>query len=158
MSDPTRVAAAPAFTREGQDAVPAPTRMPESELPRPSLDYDVRRSVWVLTHEYVLVHEGFTLTIPAGYTLDLASVPRVLWWLISSFELGMIGPLVHDFLYQCHGQPGPAVVPTRTFSRREVDRLFLAIMKREGVTALRRWTAYIAVRLFGSLAWRKHRR
>ena len=157
MSDPVRVERAPAFTREGQNAVPTPAPKPESELPRPSLDYDVRRGVWVLTHEYRLVHDDFTLIIPAGYTLDLASVPRVLWWLISSFELGLIGPLIHDFLYQCHGQLGAGCVPGHAFSRKEVDHLFLEVMKREGVSTLRRRLAYTAVRWFGAHAWRNRR-
>lgn len=141
------------FTR-GLEVAPAPDRKPESDLPRPALDYDVRRAVWVLTRRYSLVHDGCTLTIPKGYTLDLASVPRVLWWFISSFELGLIGPLLHDFLYQCKGEPGTAIRPPRTFTRQQVDRIFLAVMEREGVSAIRRRLAYIAVRLFGAHAWR----
>lgn len=148
---------APAFTRQDAKPIAVPPAQPDSELPRPHLDYDVRRDVWFFAAEYHLEHEGHRLTIPKGFTLDLASIPRVLWWMISSFELGLIGPSAHDFLYQCRGEPGPSCDPTRIFSRKEADDFFMGVMKREGVPAARRRAAYSAVRLFGAHAWRKRR-
>lgn len=144
---------APAFTREGAEPVPAASPA-DSELPRPHLDYDVRRGLWYLASPYTIAHQDHILTIPAGFTLNLASIPRPLWWLIASHELGLIGPLVHDFLYGCQGNPGPACDPEREFTRKEADRFFLETMKREGVKRLKRQAAYRAVRWFGHFAWR----
>jgi hypothetical protein len=43
------------------------------------------------------------IQIPAGFVFDLASVPRVLWWLIAPFELSIVAPLIHDWLYRVEG-------------------------------------------------------
>lgn len=149
-----QLALAPAFTRDG-DAAPAPPPAAQSELPRPRLDYDVRRGVWYLCEPYVYQDWLHQLTIPEGFTLDLASIPRPLWWMISSFELGMVGPLLHDLLYSVRGEPGELCVPERVYTRGEADRLFRDVMRREGVPAWRRQMAYRAVRWFGFGAWRK---
>ena len=155
MSDIQRVPNVPAFTRPGADPVPVTVPPPGSELPRPHLDYDVRRRIWLLAAPYTLAHQGHILTIPAGFNLNLASIPRPLWWLIASHELGLVSPLVHDFLYSVGGVPGPALEPERTFTRKEADRFFLEAMAREGVPRLRRHLAYRAVRWFGHFAWRR---
>ena len=150
----TELAVRPVFTREGEGPVPAPVEQPESELRRPRLDYDVRRRVWYVCEPYAYEDGPYTLTIPEGFTLDLASIPRPLWWLLSSFELGLVGPLLHDFLYGCAGKPGEACVPEREYTRKEADDLFREVMEREGVPAWRRQVAYRAVRWFGLGAWR----
>ena len=60
--------------------------------------------------------------------------------------------MVHDFLYRHRGKPPQGtVIPYRTFTRLEADRLFDRIMEQENVAAWRRAIAYRAVRLFGWL-------
>ena len=82
-------------------------------------------------------------------------MPRAFWWLIAPFELSVVAPLVHDFLYLHAGKPPPgSVEPPRAYSRAEADRAFRQIMEAEGVESWRRVFAYAATRAFGGGAWR----
>lgn len=112
---------------------------------------------WVTAEAWTYKFGGFSVTVPCGYRTDLASIPRVLWSALAPFELSVAAPLLHDYLYRCQGVPiwGTTVPETRTFTRAEIDRLFLAVMEREGVGAFRRRAAYLAVRAFGWAAWRQ---
>lgn len=149
------LAGRPAFRLPTGDLVLAPVYLPASVLPRPRLDYDARRGVWYLAAPYALTLTGYRLRIPAGFTLDLSSVPRILWPLLASHELGLVPPVVHDALYQCAGRLPPGWVdPPRVFTRSEADELFAWAMKMEGVDEKRRRLAYRAVRRFGASAWR----
>jgi hypothetical protein len=40
-------------------------------------------------------------------------------------------------------------------SREDVDKIFLSIMEKEGISKRRRNLAYRAVRVFGSLSWKE---
>ena len=118
--------------------------IPESRLPPPVLTYrgDGR---WRLEAAYTYD----TITVPAGFEFDLSSVPRVFWPLIAPFELSIVAPLVHDFLYRTGGQ-----LPARSYTRAEADGLFRRIMREENVPAWRSTLAYLAVRAFGRGSWR----
>jgi hypothetical protein len=125
-----------------------------SRLPAPLLTYVGGRE-WQLEAAYTYRDGETAVTVPAGFRFDLSSVPRVFWSLIAPFELSIIAPLVHDFLYR-HGGDPPAgsIQPPRTYTRSEADRLFLTIMRLEGVPRWRRVVAYLAVRVFGRSSWR----
>lgn len=111
------------------------------------LGEDVRISVEVLA-------SPITIRIDAGYLFNLASIPRPVYPLIAPFELSVLAPLVHDFIYDHEGIcPQWTVEPYRTFTRKEADILFLALMAKEQIPAWRRKPAYRAVRLFGSGRW-----
>jgi hypothetical protein len=145
-----------AYTEQGTEAV-VPNTVPlrESPLPRPHVDYIVERELWIVVEEYRYPDGPNTIVIPYGFTFNLASIPRIIWPLVSSFELGLVGPLVHDFLYGCGGAPGPgACIPERTYTRAEADALFREIMKVEQVPGWRWRIAYRAVRWFGASHWR----
>lgn len=121
----------------------------ENQIVPPTIDYFVATDEWVLREDYVYRGGGLEITVPAGFTLDLASIPRPLRGLINSFELGIASPLLHDYLYSRGGR-----VPGRALTRAEVDRLFLAMMEEEGVPRWRRLVAYAAVRALGWAYWR----
>lgn len=117
----------------------------------PSITYDVEMGKWVCTEDYPIRVTNrlgiyLDLLIPDGYITDLASIPRLLWRIIAPFELSIAAPLVHDFLYQNGG--------CRTFTRSDVDLIFLWIMEKEGVVWWRRNLAYPAVRVFGGSHWK----
>ncbi|MBC3539853.1 DUF1353 domain-containing protein [Rufibacter sediminis] len=132
-----------------------PVIVPDSYLPPPVLTYSQQRRKWILENTYLYQGDGFTLTVPAGYAFDLASVPRAVWWAIAPFELSIVAPLVHDFLYDYGGElPAPAVYPYRVFTRRQADYLFLEIMRREGVAELKARIAFNAVRAAGWIGWK----
>lgn len=122
----------------------------------PTVTYYPDLGTWRLVHDFRTMDGDHELYIPAPFDFDLASVPRPLWSLLASHELGILAPLVHDWLYRSGGNPTHgAISPPRTYSRRDADRLFLTHMAASGVGWLRRNTAYTAVRLFGGSSWRE---
>jgi hypothetical protein len=128
--------------------------IPGSRLPPPILTYLGGRH-WRLEADYTYRDGPTAITVPAGFRFDLSSVPRALWSLIAPFELSIVAPLLHDFLYESGGRPPDVSIdPPRSYTRAEVDRMFLEIMKREEVARWRRWPAYAAVRVFGRRVWR----
>jgi hypothetical protein len=115
-------------------------------------------------YAYVWAKDGarYRLVVPVGFTSDLASVPRLLWVVISPFDLGA-AVVPHDWLYANAGRPPPGswqvwrdgdwVEDGRPWKRREADRLFGRLMREVGVSRFKRRAAYLAVRLFGAFAW-----
>ena len=127
-----------------------------SSLAPPVVTYIGPGNVWRLAEAYEFRDGGNLITVPEGFRFDLASIPRVFWWLISPFELSVAAPLVHDFLYAYDGDPpAGSIEPPRVYTRKEADQLFLRIMEIEGVPGWRRIPAYWAVRGFGWIGWRK---
>jgi len=132
-----------------------PVAIEGSPLSPPILTYlsDARR--WRLEQPYAYKDAPSVITVPGGFRFDLSSVPRPLWWLIAPFELSIVAPLLHDFLYAYGGAPPQAIQPSRSYSRRDADRLFRTVMERENVPDWRKTLAYTAVRLFGGRAWKE---
>ena len=122
---------------------------------RCAVQYNVQQKTWRLVNNHSYKCNGSTLTAKAGYTFDLASIPRFFWRLIAPYELSLVAPLFHDLLYEYQGKlPDKTYVkPYKIYTRKETDRLFLDIMKLKGVSYWRRNLAYFAVRLFGWKAW-----
>ena len=134
----------------------APIEISASELAPPVVTYVGPGNVWRLEEEYTYRDGVHAISVPDGFRFDLASIPRIFWWLIAPFELSVAAPLLHDFLYEHNGAPPPgAVEPPRTYSRREADHLFRHVMEVEGVPGWRRTLAFVAVRAFGWLGWRQ---
>lgn len=126
-----------------------------SRLPPVCVTYLADEGEWRLEHDYVYQDGDTAILVPGGFRFDLSSVPRILWFMLSSFELGIAAPLLHDFLYRNGGKAlNGSIEPPRTYSRAEVDRMFRAIMEAEGVAVWRRLPAYLAVRALGGSAWR----
>jgi hypothetical protein len=131
-----------------------PVDVVASRLPAPVLTYLGDRR-WRLEDDYTYHDRDHRITVAAGFEFDLSSVPRALWSVIAPFELSIVAPLVHDFLYEYGGDPPPgSIQPPRTYTRREVDDMFRSITETEGVAPWRRRLAYWAVRTFGRWAWR----
>ncbi len=125
-----------------------------SALPPPVITYLVDKRTWRLEEAYGYHDGGTGITVPAAFEFDLASVPRLFWWLIGPFDLSIAAPLVHDFLYRYRGDPPQgSVLPARVYTRKQADLLFRAIMKQEAIWWWRRAAAYRAVRWFGAAAW-----
>ena len=118
--------------------------------PDPVFWRDHDQGVYVLYAEWRCEVEDYLIVIDSGFGWDLASIPRVLFPVVNKDELGIIAPLVHDWLYQHRG----LIKFHSPVSRREADRLFRVLMREDGVGPIRRKAAWLAVRLFGWLAWR----
>ena len=117
---------------------------------------------------YEWMHEEalYRITVPKGFVSNLASVPRILWFYISPFDLGRAA-IVHDWLYAKRGAlPGTSfqrwkgewfegewTVVSERWSRRDADRLFARMMRESGVSRTKRRRAFWAVRIFGGGKW-----
>ncbi len=85
--------------------------------------------------------------VPEGFVTDLASTPRFIWSLgFAPFGKHTEAAVLHDFLYMTEYKD----------SRAKCDWLFLEGMKVRGTRFLKRWTMYLAVRVFGWIVWRRH--
>jgi len=96
------------------------------------------------------------ITAPKGTVTDGASIPRFFWRLIGPPMTGRYrkAAIIHDAGYtgslvwtQFHKK--------KTYTRKEVDALFLRLMKALGVSWWRRRLMYWAVRWFGGRHWTK---
>ena len=95
------------------------------------VSYDVHHPhVWTLLEDYS--RDG--ITVPAGFTFDVASVPRFAWWLYPRWGRYAEAALVHDYL--CTGDT----------CRKEADKLFYKHMREDGVLRVHAWIMYACVR------------
>jgi hypothetical protein len=127
-------------------------------VPNPVVKYT--GETWLLAEDCVYkTTDGFTITAKSGFKTDLASIPRVFWALISSFELSIAAPILHDLIYRSAGEvtiPNGEVEPAdKIFTRQEADDIFLELMTRAKVSYWKRNVAYLAVRHFAEGSWRK---
>ncbi len=110
------------------------------------------------TEEY----DALRLQVPEGFRHDFASVPRLLWWFVSPVDLGLAS-IFHDWLYRKGGRvvtlgrsrvDGTWREVEKPWSRFDADRLFARIMREQGISRLRRRTAFKAVQWLGGDGWR----
>lgn len=124
---------------------------------------------------------GLQIIVPKGFVTDGASIPRLLWWLISPFGPLLEGGILHDFGYQYGFLLSPYTIlqpfNIRSFElRREYAEIFGPnipvyigrkqiffdkILKEITVlitgATLQAWVAYVALRWFGDIAWNRYR-
>ena len=100
------------------------------------------KNYWAL--EYPCIIAGWV--VPAGFITDLATIPVVIRIILPQSGPWSRAAVLHDYIYH---------TPTIDMTRKDCDDLFYYVMEQDHVTAWRRYAAYIAVRLFGSLFWSK---
>lgn len=86
--------------------------------------------------------EAGSVTVPAGYVTDLASVPRFALWFLPSNGRYARAAVIHDWLYEKGGDHSDRLL---------ADTLFLRAMKTLKVKSWRCFLLYWSVRLLG---WR----
>lgn len=96
---------------------------------------------------------GYTLVVPMGFITDLASVPRALWSIIAPFELGLAGPIVHDWLYRHGGNIACVGAQSPLFNRAQADAILRDIMRQDGISRWRCTAGYLGVRVGGASSW-----
>ena len=129
-----------------------------STLPDPVVKHDGQ--LWVVAEDCRYAGlDGGIIIAKRGFKSDLASIPRLFWVIIASFELSLVAPIMHDLIYRCGGNvipPDGEVTPAgRLFSRKDADDLFLELMTRSKVAYWKRNVAYLAVRAFGQSSWQE---
>jgi len=97
---------------------------------------------WVLLRRLVWDDGERKVVVPRGFITDLASIPGPLKGVLDVNGKSRRAAVLHDFLY-CW-QP---------FTRREVDRMFKAALRKEGVGALVASIYYTGVRIGGGRYW-----
>jgi hypothetical protein len=94
---------------------------------------------WSLVDELVYQGNRDRFVVPAGFRTDLASVPRMVTWLIPRFGVYTLAAILHDWL--CTEGIRSGVVTSR-----EADGIFRRVMRESGVPVLRRWLMWAGVR------------
>lgn len=168
---PSAAATAVATPAPGHFAAVEPHLVMEMKGPGRSLP-EIRdgRTLWAVGKPVAFrTLAGDLITVPAGMTTDLASIPRLV-----SGALPPDGPwaraaLVHDFLYATGGTCVLKQKDLRTsrvfiypngcsrrtpYSRAEADEVLRQAMAVLGVSMIQRVTIYEAVRLGGAKGWR----
>ena len=85
---------------------------------------------------------GYVIKVPAGFTCDLASVPRLPEVYRRYGGRAKHAAVVHDWLYRIHGVP-----------KNDADLVFREGMLTQGIPRDDAEAMYQAVRLFGAFAW-----
>jgi hypothetical protein len=112
---------------------------------------DGRSFLLLEPYEYYLTEPGGeTITVPAGYVTDFASVPKLFWTFgIDPFGKPARAALIHDFLYSYAGS-----CKTPPYTKKEADRIFYDAMGVLGVNGFKRWIMWKAVQAGGKGAWK----
>jgi hypothetical protein len=98
----------------------------------------------VVQHDVHYVSDvlGCTITIPAGFGTDFASIPQWLPWAGALIVHGKSACTVHDWLYT-----------TQPCTRLQADQGLLEALRVTGVAPWRRFFFWWGVRLFGWSHW-----
>ena len=126
------------------------------------LEYqDGRR--WLLIHPftYEIGSEGSgrSISVPAGFVTDFASVPRFFWRLLPPTGKYGKASVLHDYLYQGGGVTEEVMEQDHTFTvispvtRKQADDIFLEAMIVLGVNTWTRRMIYWGVRMGGKGPW-----
>ncbi len=90
---------------------------------------------------------AFTLTVPAGFVSDGASIPKILWPILGS-PIGnrhLPAAIVHDFLCES----------ATSYEQRVIgDAVFFELLKRCDVPYWRRAAMYCGVRFYARFIWK----
>lgn len=87
------------------------------------------------------------LCVPAGFITDFASIPRAFWRILPPSGKYNKAAVVHDYLYS-----------TQMVTQEIADLIFHEAMGVLAVPSWKRWTMYRALRMFGWVAWNKHKK
>lgn len=120
----------------------------------PLLDGRTWRLYRSFTYRYKSCAGLVNINIPAGFSTDFASVPRIFWTIISPWGKFGKAAVLHDYLYRNH-QVKIAKQISLSFSRKEVDTIFLYTMRHCGTSPVKAKIMYWAVRVFGRWSWKK---
>ena len=94
--------------------------------------------IFRLLSDFRYVSSYGTITVPAGFETDGASIPKAFWNILAPFGRYFHAAVIHDYLYRGAG-----------FSRKDSDLIFKEAMYNSGLDWQTRETIYRAVRLFG---------
>jgi hypothetical protein len=100
------------------------------------MESDPRR--WELVDGFKYEGKTEVFDVPAGFTTDFASVPRVFTWLLPRYGRWTQAAVLHDFLWDLSRKGA--------FERVDADGIFNRALRELEVPFLRRWIMWTAVR------------
>ena len=120
--------------------------------------------MWELAEDWTLSYKGEVYTVPAGFKTDGASIPRFLWRVCGTpLDVPRVyAALVHDWLYS-GGVPNAARLHDAAYSgtpvvtRAEADALYRDLLIALGVSRVKVYTEWGALRLCGGSHWYKNK-
>lgn len=72
----------------------------EYELVYLNLIY-LKDKIWFLGEDMeIVLSDKRVIIIPKGFETDLSSIPSFLWGLFKPFDKGLLGDLIHDYLWE----------------------------------------------------------
>ena len=98
---------------------------------------------WRLLTKIAYTGKTQRFEVPVGSNTDFASVPRMFVWLLPRYGRYTKAAILHDHLWR-------VAVPAGELSLRDADGILRRALRELGVTFLRRWLMWAAVR-YGAL-------
>lgn len=120
-------------------------------------------SVRTLVPVTYMFEGGLSITVPAGFPCDLASVPRMVTWLLPSKLASAPFALLHDYLYAYAEDAERAVraigprFSAYTIPRWLADELARVVADNDPDTSHWDKIYWAGVRIGGQRAWDRHR-
>ncbi|ATV57132.1 hypothetical protein CTM68_05255 [Fusobacterium pseudoperiodonticum] len=107
---------------------------------------DLMNGKFELVDDYVYQIEEYRIRVPKGFVTDYASIPRIFRPIVLPYGKHSGASVVHDYLYSkgCD----------LNIERKKADKIFLEILKEEGVNPILDRLMYIAVRCFGKTRYK----
>lgn len=107
---------------------------------------------------YASVLLNAVITVPAGFSTDLYSIP---WWLRLALPRdeghANAAAIIHDYLYRyARVNAGPHFIGF-AITQKIADQVLREAMEAKQLPAWRRWVIYRGLRLFGWWAWDHYR-
>lgn len=117
----------------------------------------------IIENWHYTLPNGTHIIIPTGFVFDGASIPRIMWAILSPTGLLFIQGLVHDFAYRYDylwevAKDGKLRRYREGRGQKYWDKLFREVGEAvNGVTYIDR-ISWLALHLFGFMAWKKNRK
>lgn len=113
-------------------------------------------------YDYTL-KDGTVVRILAGFVFDGASIPRIFWAFLSPTGLLLIPGLLHDYAYKMNfiwslTNEGDLIPYKINAGQKYWDQMFRDEAIRVNGFKTINYCAWVALRMFGWIAWNKHRR
>mgnify|MGYP000969372266 CR=1 FL=1 len=107
---------------------------------------DLMNGKFELVSDYIYQIENYVIKVPRGFITDYASIPRIFRPIVLPYGKHSGASVVHDWLYSSNCN--------LDISREKADKIFLEILKEEGVNPILARLMYIAVRVFGKIRYK----
>ena len=118
------------------------------EIPEDSQGHFVQLGKWHVNCR--IDGETKRLTVPAKQPTDFASIPKLLYPLISPLSNSIYAAVLHDYLYR-----NPKDKIARRISKEEADRIFYWGLRAKGVHIFLSGLMYWGVRLGGKSSYKR---